>query len=121
MMQDELLARVEALERRLLSPRIRASKTDLDELIADDFVEIGRSGRVWTKSNILESLPQSPGVEIEIDTLHARHVGDNVVLITYRSRRLGERRSADALRSSIWQRRDDIWQIIFHQGTPTIQ
>jgi hypothetical protein len=108
---------VETLERRLLNPRIRSSGTELDELVADDFVEFGRSGRVWTKSTIIESLLQAPSVEIEIDSVQCRHICDSVVLLTYRSRRVGEDHSADTLRSSIWQRRDDVWQIIFHQGT----
>lgn len=114
---DEQHSAVETLERRLLNPRIRSSGTDLDELIADDFVEFGRSGRVWTKSAIIESLSQAPSVEVEIASVQCRHICDSAILITYRSKRVGEDQSADTLRSSIWQRRGDVWQIIFHQGT----
>lgn len=116
-MHNEQKAVVEALERRLLNPRIRSSEKDLDELIADDFVEFGRSGRVWAKSTIIKSLSQAPSVEIEIDSVQCRHICDRAILITYRSKRVGEDQSADTLRSSIWQRRGDVWQIIFHQGT----
>lgn len=117
-MQDEDLAEVEALERRLLEPRTRSSRQSLDELIDDDFIEIGRSGRVWTKREILASLPQERNLEIEIDHVQSRRIGENVILVTYRSRRVGVAQTADALRSSIWQRQDETWRVVFHQGTP---
>ena len=117
-MQDKELAEVEALERRLLDPQIRSSRRCLDALITDDFFEIGRSGLVWTKRDILESLPKETGLNIEMESVQIRRIGQDVVLITYRSRRVGDAQTADALRSSIWQRRANKWQIIFHQGTP---
>jgi len=116
--QDKYLAEVEALERRLLDPRTRSSGKNLDELIADDFFEIGRSGRMWTKGEILKSLPQEQGLKIEMDSVQSRRIGKDIILITYRSRRVGVAQAAAALRSSIWQRRDNKWQVIFHQGTP---
>jgi hypothetical protein len=114
---NEQHAVVVALERRLLNPRVRSSKTDLDELIADDFIEFGRSGHVWTKNTILDSLSRAPPADIEIDSVQCRQISENAILITYRSRRVGEDQPAETLRSSIWQRRGDGWQIIFHQGT----
>ena len=117
MTHNEQHAVVEALERRLLNPRVRSSRTDLDELIADDFIEFGRSGHVWTKNTILESLSKAPLVDIEIDSVQCRQISENAILITYRSRQVGEDQPAETLRSSIWQRQGDGWQVIFHQGT----
>jgi len=115
---DEDFEEVVALERRLLDPATRSSRIDLDELIADDFFEVGRSGRVWTKGEILESLLREQGPTIEIDSVRPRGICQDVILVTYRSRRVGTAQAAPALRSSIWRRRDKKWQILFHQGTP---
>jgi hypothetical protein len=41
------------------------------------------------------------------------------VLVTYFSRTTDEAGSRAALRSSIWKRDGDRWQMLFHQGTPT--
>ncbi len=80
-------------------------------LIADDFLEFGRSGRVWTRDairDVLEGPPCSPG---PIDGFDVTELAEGVALVTYRT--------ADANRSSIWVRRDGRWQMRFHQGTAT--
>jgi hypothetical protein len=117
-MPDGDLAEVEALERRLLDPGTRSSSEALHKLIDDDFIEIGRSGRIWTKSEIVEELLEEQSLEIEMDSVQSRRIGEDVILIIYRSRRVGVAQTADAIRSSIWQRRKKNWQIVFHQGTP---
>jgi len=115
--QEDYLAAVEALERQLLDPRIRSSRERLDQLIAADFIEFGSSGRAWSKNEIIEALLQSPGREIGVESIESRCLCDDVVLVTYRSWRVGEADPAAALRSSIWRRQGDTWQLVFHQGT----
>ena len=117
MTQDAQLAAVETLERRLLTHETRNSREELNALLADEFIEFGSSGRVWSKEEIVQDLLQSPKFEIEIDSVRALHICANAVLITYRSWRVGEEDSAASLRSSIWQRRDNKWRLVFHQGT----
>ena len=48
-------------------------------------------------------------------------LGDGVALLTYRSAEVGDDGEAarHALRTSLWVRGRDGWQIRFHQGTPT--
>ena len=111
------LAVVEALERRLLEPGIRSSRSELESLLADDFVEFGSSGRVWTRREIVAELLEQPASSIEIDSVESRFIGTDVILITYKSRRTAESDAREALRSSIWQRKEGTWKIIFHQGT----
>ncbi len=83
----------------------------LMSLIAEDFVEFGRSGRVWTRDSIGELLEGPPGAPVEIDRFGVAPLGSAVVLVTYRA--------SNANRSSVWVRRDGRWQLRFHQGTPT--
>jgi glyoxylase I family protein len=79
-------------------------------LIADDFHEVGRSGRTWTRESIRDLL-EGPRVDpVSIDAFDAIDLADDIVLVTYRT--------PATKRSSIWVRRDGRWQIRFHQGTP---
>ena len=117
MKPSEQLVAIEALERRLLEPGVRSSRQELDALLADGFVEFGSSGRVWTRNEIIADMLAGPTSDIEIDSVESHHIGDDVVLITYRSRRPGETDANEALRSSIWRRAGDTWELVFHQGT----
>lgn len=88
-------------------------------LLADDFVEIGSSGRVFTKAAIIENLRHEAPVERSLTEFRAKPLADGVVLTTYRiaAQRLGDARPMCSLRSSIWRRQDGRWRMIFHQGT----
>ncbi len=79
-------------------------------LIADDFVEFGRSGRVWTRETIRQLLEGPPGDAVLIEAFEVALLADDVALVTYRA--------AGANRSSIWVRHDGRWKLRFHQGTP---
>ncbi len=119
MTKEDCLAAVETLERGLLEPSVRSSAQALEALLADEFVEFGSSGRVWTRQEIIADLLEQPTSIIEIDSVESRHIGEETVLITYRTRRAGETDANEAIRSSIWQRQGNNWKIIFHQGTRT--
>lgn len=82
----------------------------LMRLIADDFVEFGRSGRVWTRDSLRRLLEAPPTAPMPIDRFEVVRLSDAVALVTYRG--------AMANRSSVWVRRDGRWQMRFHQGTP---
>jgi len=107
-----------SLEESLLAPGIRASRQLLDELITDDFVEFGVSGRVFDKLDVLEAADRLPDIETPLADFAVEALSDSVVLVTYRSvTRLDGGGSSTALRSSIWVRTGDRWRLRFHQGT----
>ncbi len=84
--------------------------------LSDEFVEIGRSGRVYDKAQILEAVGAEPdGVAIEASDFVFRRIAEGVVLVTYATRS----HNGSALRSSIWRKAGERWQLVFHQGTPT--
>ena len=84
----------------------------LASLIADDFLEFGRSGRIWTRDSILELLTTGPSsAPVPMDRFEATELAEGVALVTYHG--------AIANRCSVWVRRDGRWQMRFHQGTPT--
>ncbi len=118
-MTDEITKKVRALEERLLRPEVRRNVDELSELIADDFVEYGSSGQIYTKQDVLKTLPGEPELHTEIKDFHARSLSPEVVLLNYEllSRDDRSRRTRRSARSSIWQLTDGRWQIVFHKGT----
>ncbi len=107
------------LEERLLQPNVRKSAQDVAELLADEFIEFGSSGRIFDKQQIIENLQNEPLTQITITQFNTSVLAAGVILITYRAVKY----SADSgepvysLRSSIWKLIDDEWKIVFHQGT----
>lgn len=108
------LGAVIELEQALLSANLRHSKPLIDELLDPDFVEIGASGRLWSRAETLHALAdERAGDPVTISEMDASEVGAGIVLLRYVSDR-GARRSR---RSSLWRQSDGRWRIVFHQGT----
>jgi hypothetical protein len=105
-------------EKRLLD-RIETQK-NLSTLIDDEFIEIGSSGTPYNKADVIQWLStEDHSIRSGRDFL-ARSLANNLVLLTYTSHIQNGPGAPvkKALRSSIWRKRDDIWQMVFHQGTP---
>ena len=109
------------LEERLLQPDVRKSAKDVMDLLADEFIEFGSSGRVFDKQQIINSLQNE-----SIESLTQRSITEfktlvlaaGVVLVTYRVvRHLSGEELVNSLRSSIWKLNNAHWKMIFHQGT----
>jgi ribonuclease HI len=105
---------VEALERELLTPEVRADMGRTGVLLHREFTEIGSSGRIWTRDAIMTELEENPGQQTELELLAAERICPTAVLLTYR----GHSRSGTTLRSSLWVLDGAQWRIRFHQGTP---
>ena len=104
---------VEALERELLLPETRSDLGRTGVLLHPDFTEIGSSGRLWTRDEMMMALEDDPGVPAELELLAADRLSADAVLLTYRS----HTRSGTALRSSLWVLDGVQWRLRFHQGT----
>ena len=114
---DELLR----LEMMLLDPDVRRDIKRVAALLAEDFVEFGSSGRVWTRDAILQLLASESYAQLILEDFACRMLSADVALVTYRSERSrldGGGLPAEALRSSLWVRRQGKWKMSFHQGTP---
>ncbi len=85
-----------------------------------DFIEVGQSGRRWTRAETLASIAaEPPADDVAIDVFDVTSLATDVMLATYDlivSRADGTQ--ARSRRSSIWIRRDGRWRLRFHQGTP---
>jgi hypothetical protein len=114
--EAKLASTLFSLECSLLDPNLRKS-AEAAALLADDFVEIGSSGRQYAKSNVLAALAQETPVTITATHFAARQIDRNVVLVTYRACR-HTTPPLHSLRSSIWRFDEGRWRLTFHQATP---
>ena len=98
---------------------MRRAPERLARLLADDFVEYGTSGVVYTKADVLRQVPGDDWPQFRLDAFEVSVLAPEVVLARYRltERDFDSDGVRVAIRSSIWQRRDERWVMVFHQGT----
>jgi hypothetical protein len=107
-------------EEKLWRAETRFDNTLMDKLFADDFFEFGRSGKRYSRSELLFE----PGQFSEINAslpfkeFDARRLSNDVVLVTYISEVTYGEDIERANRSSIWSKANGEWRLRFHQGTP---
>lgn len=117
------VATIKRLELRLQLPSVRSSRTQLDQLLADEFMEFGASGRTYDKRQIIQALVADPRSQLPrhpaLRNVKVFWLGDDVALLTFRSTQTqpGTTDRLSANRSSIWKRNNGRWQMLFHQGT----
>ena len=106
------------LEERLAMPAASESRESLAALLAAEFREFGSSGRIYDLANTLEALVAGNRPALKFEDFSVQPVSGGAVLVTYVSRSVsGPGWKPPALRSSLWVRRSDRWQLVFHQGT----
>ncbi|MDH6230281.1 hypothetical protein M2281_000853 [Mesorhizobium soli] len=96
---------IQSLEMELFKQSVRGSPEAVDKLLAEGFVEFGRSGGVHHKADLIRSLaaedPKNSQKLIASD-FELTSLAEDVVLLTYRSVRKGEDgKELHSLRSSI--------------------
>ena len=62
------------------------------------------------------ALEENPGGSTDLELLGADRLGDETILLTYRS----HTRAGTVLRSSLWVLDGTQWRLRFHQGTPEV-
>ena len=113
--QEAIAAELKELEELLLVPDVRKS-TRIAELLADDFIEFGSSGRAYTKDDLVAALLAESPVTQTTSEFKVTTVAPDVALLTYRIRR-HSLPPVDTLRASLWRRSNGNWQMMFHQAT----
>ena len=98
----------------LLDPDVRANPVRIRELLHDDYVEFGSTGKVYNKRLLMDLLKGEKGAKVVIREFTVRQLAADTALVTYRT--VGES-GQEARRSSVWIRSDGAWKLAFHQGT----
>ena len=111
---------LEALEASLWRAETRFDPALMDETFDAEFVEFGRSGRRYQRSEmILQPDPDAVlDAKLPLPDYRVDLIAPGVALATYSS----EVRYGDTVergrRSSLWRKVDGPWKLRFHQGTP---
>lgn len=113
--KKDLLEEITILEQALA----RRSRKDMELLLHPDFAEFGRSGRRYTRADVLSMFAGTVLPPIEYRDVDLTLLAEGVVLLTYLSADADG--NPQSLRSSIWMHTGAGWRIRFHQGTKVHQ
>jgi hypothetical protein len=104
---------IRRLEEELLLPEVRKSATRVAALLDEEFLEIGSSGRIYDKQQIVDRLQQEQwtGPLSTVSDFSARQLAPDLILAIYRIV------ESNTIRSSIWKATSIGWQMVFHHGT----
>lgn len=95
------------------------TKEDIEKQMCDGFWEVGASGNVYTKQDVIETLlerynnPNYQDIWEAKDFVLTKIATDNY-LLTYI---LIQDKTRVSRRSTIWRRVNNDWKILYHQGT----
>ncbi len=117
-LKQEDMELLQKLEEDLWREETRFDIPYMETLLADDFIEFGRSGRIYSRDQTLSIQKQPIDAVIPLPDFKASLITENVALVTYNSEVKCNGTLLKGRRSSIWTRAENGWVIRFHQGTP---
>ena len=115
----DVLADLQQREPIFHRPEFGTTRADFEAMTAEDFWEVGASGQVYSREQVLDVLDQRiKGVARTDDSwktsdFHCRQLAVSVYLLTYNLTQ-GTRKTR---RATLWQRSPQGWKILYHQGT----
>ena len=109
---------LQRLEEELWREETRFDIPYMEQVMAEDFFEFGRSGRVYNRDDILAAPRQPLDAVLPLPDFDVRPLAEDVALVTYNSVITYDGILEKGRRSSIWTRTSTGWKIRFHQGTP---
>jgi hypothetical protein len=104
------------LEESLWRSETRFDLAFQERVFAPDFFEFGRSGRVYTREQMVMTKSSPILAKLPLSNFKVHALDDRNVLVTYVSEVQYEELEK-ANRCSVWSRTSDGWQLRFHQGT----
>ena len=117
-LSSDELETLRALEEELWREASRFDLRRMNELLAADFFEFGRSGRRYEREDTLAAPPQPIEAVLPLPNFRARLLAPDVAQVTYDSAVTYDGVVLHARRSSLWSRTATGWELRFHQGTP---
>ena len=120
--EQQIITHLISQEEKLLNPSVRKSVEEVTQLLADDYREFGSSGKVYNKKDTIEALHKETTGQISTHDFKVNLLAPEVALVTYTAvKRDNANNETTSLRSSLWKKTGERWQIVFHQGTPTVK
>jgi ribonuclease HI len=106
-----MIDKVLELESKMLTDEYRSNIDFLKSTLSNDFTELGTSGRLYTKFDVLNSKSLNSS-SIKIRDLKCRNITDCSFLVTYTAFKDEVR----TFRSSIWRIEEEELKLFFHQS-----
>ena len=103
-----------ALEQMLMRNGAECTRERLEQVLAEEFREVGKSGQVYDRDRIIHLLLETGERAIDMLEPAPDVVAPGVVLLRYKTSYAG----SEVWRCSLWIERAGRWQILYHQGTP---
>ena len=99
--------------------KLGKTKQDIENQICDEFWEVGASGNVYTRQDVIETLLERYNDPSHQDIWEAKdfaltQIAPNNYLLTYI---LIQNKTRVTRRSTIWRKVGGNWKILYHQGT----
>jgi ribonuclease HI len=115
-MNSKDLKKLRELEESMWRSETRFDRKYMERTLSPDFFELGQSGRVYARKDVLDAPPQEIKARLPLRHFKAHPITEGVVLVTYISE-TGADEVKIANRSSVWAKTRKGWQLRFHQGT----
>jgi hypothetical protein len=113
MTSAQLQEHLHSLEERLLHPDRETDRKELTSLLAPEFKEFCTSGRIFNINQLMSALTSSSARSATMSHFYVTPLGEGAALATYHITTA----NSTSHHSSIWVKRGDKWQMLFHQGT----
>lgn len=115
---ESILVELKAREPIFHRPEFGKARADFERMTAEEFWETGASGRRYSRQMVLDELERrysGPYQDVwETGDFQCRKLAADVYLLTYT---LVQDRTRLTCRATIWQKIEDGWKILYHQGT----
>lgn len=118
--EGKVLAKIRTLEESLWEAETRYDNDYMERIFSSDFVEFGRSGRRYQRSEMFfdERTRHEIGATLPLPEFQARYIAHDVIQTTYVSETVADETVVRANRASVWSLVNEEWKLRFHQGTP---
>jgi hypothetical protein len=115
---------IKSLEEKLLHSDFQKNSEIINELLSEEFEEIGVIGKISSREEVIFwLLKKDKNMKWTLNDFKIRELTPDLVLATYQATSQGGASSISSkgsIRSSIWKLCSGHWKIIFHQGTKII-
>ncbi len=114
---SDLIALLQKLETSLWRSETRFDSHYMESILAEDFIEFGRSGKIYTRKDILNTKAIADiKATLPLPDFKVLPISENVMQVIYIS--ITHYNGLEkANRSSIWRKDNGKWKLRFHQGT----
>ena len=102
------------LEKSLFKYKFMSNINYLNKIIDDNYIEIGKSGKKFTKQDIIRELINlKEDRNIVICNFKCTKISEDIYLIHY----ITKKDIDNIFRTSIWKKENDEFKILFHQAS----